>query len=174
MAQQNHSTNNYIIKPLCKETIAAATKLRDSVFECLSKGEIESLDASIKPNFYKKWYRKNKIDSLSYWVSIDKKDSAIVGIVGLYTETDSSADEIWLGWYCVDPKFRGCGIGSRLLSYAIDKAASINKQVIKLYTTDEQQHIDAIKLYERKGFRLIGKRRYKNTKVSKLWYELAI
>ena len=74
----------------------------------------------------------------------------IVGISGLY-QISNFNNELWLGWFGIDKKYRNNGYGERLLKYTIDKAKGMNVAVLRLYT-DYNDNFNAVKLYEKIGF----------------------
>jgi GNAT superfamily N-acetyltransferase len=162
------------MQPLCEKTLAGATILRDSVFGYLSESDAKTLEASIFLDKFADWYKKAGIEQMSYWVSINTNDKSVSGLVGLYTETNSPIDEVWLGWYCVDSEHRGQGVGGKLLSFAIEQAKIMGKTKLRLYTTDSIEYEDAIKLYKKLGFKLYRKYKSRRDGITKLWYSLSI
>jgi len=141
-----------VIKTLDERSLKAATQLRDSVFTHLEKYERETLRASLYADEYAKWHAKTGIMDLAYWVAVDDASEEVVGLVGLYTEEDDDEDMVWLGWFCVDPDYRGQKIGAMLLEFAINQAREQGKKHLYLYTTDDQEYTTARSLYEKKGF----------------------
>lgn len=138
------------IQPLHLFTLNRAIALRDTVFPELGKHEHETLHASLHPSNYQV-HKKLGIIDLDYWTAIDSNSHNISGLVGLYTEHDDP-DAIWLGWYCVDPHYRGYKIGSCLLSFAIDEAKRRGKNSLHLYTTADEDYTTARMQYEKIGF----------------------
>lgn len=154
------------IQPLHATTLSSAIALRDAVFPDLGKHEHETLYASLVPSSYQV-HKKLGIIDLSYWTAIDSESQNISGLIGLYTELDDP-DAIWLGWYCVDHKYRGHKIGSRLLSFAIDEAKKRGKSTLHLYTTADEDYATARMQYEKIGFV-----HYKSVK-NDLYYRLSL
>lgn len=159
---------NIQIQPLDPTTLKSAITLRDSVFPGLNKTEYATLAASLSKN-NSEVYKQLGIVTLNYWMAVDN-NQVILGLVGLYTESDDEANQIWLGWYCVEPSARGRGIGEFLLHYAIDIAKQRGYKELKLYTTMADEYSVARRLYERIGFR--DTTRTKNSKTR--YYTVAI
>ena len=51
---------------------------------------------------------------------VDTKE--IIGLTGLYNRKEYPEDEVWLGWFCIDPKYRGQGRGRMLLEWTLQRA----------------------------------------------------
>lgn len=153
------------IHPLNDSNLPQATTLRDSVFKVLDMYEQGTLRASLYPEKYLV-YKKLGIDRLEYWVALSPVTDDILGLVGLYTQAEDHTDAIWLGWYCVDPQYRGHKIGSKLLEFAITEAKLRNKQYLHLYTTADDEFATARKQYEKIGFK------HYDTRSSELYYKL--
>lgn len=154
------------IQPLYLSTLNSAIVLRDTVFPDLGKHEDKTLHASLNPSNYQV-HQKLGISDLDYWTAIDSNSQNISGLVGLYTEHDD-LDAIWLGWYCVDPRYRGYKIGSRLLTFAIEEAKRRGKNTLHLYTTTDEEYATARMQYEKNGFV-----HYKTVK-NDLYYRLSL
>ena len=141
-----------IIKRLSETSLDEATRLRDNVFTYLDKYEQETLDASLYADRFAVWYDEAGIEQLTYWVATDELMERVAGLVGLYTECGDNDDMIWLGWFCVDPEYRGQKIGEKLLEFAIEQAKEQGKKYLHLYTTDDPEYAVARTLYRKKGF----------------------
>lgn len=144
------------LKPLSHEKLTMANKLRNSVFQYLSKEEKLTLDASLDPSMYVEVYQALSITSLTYWIA--ELDDVMVGLVGLYEEKDDALDTYWLGWYCVDPAYRGQNIGKKLIAFAIHEAKMNAKRYLKLYTTVHDAYGVARMQYEKIGFTCSSKK----------------
>ena len=138
------------IEPLSFDRLEEANTLRNSVFKYLSVAEKKTLDASIDAQHSSIVFKQLALQSLEYWVAI--YENKVVGLIGLYEETSDHEDSIWLGWYCVDEKYRGLTIGKKLISFAIEEAKKKNKYFLKLYTTLHDEYAVARDLYEKLGF----------------------
>lgn len=113
-------------------------------------------DAEQRPDFY--WIdriedaRKEQTDSMLF----AEHEGTIIGMLGAYfhktPETQHSA-HIW-GVY-VNSKFRGKGIGKRLMQAMIDKLTSLpDIQTVRLLVNKEQ--LPAVSLYKHLGFTIVG------------------
>ena len=139
-----------IIKPLSFDRLEESNTLRNRVFKYLSLEEKQTLNASLDSQNYSSILAKLALMSLEYWVAI--YENKVVGLIGLYEETSDHEDSIWLGWYCVDEKYRGLTIGKKLINFAIEEAKKKNKYFLKLYTTLHDEYAVARDLYEKLGF----------------------
>jgi len=146
------------IVPLSEETLEEARRLALSVFT--DKEDRKNIrgwfEASLDPEKYKELHLKAGTKA-KYWVAIDEETNKVIGTTGLYTY-DKEKDIIWFGWYCVDPKYRGKGVGSKLLDFTIKKAKETGRRYLKLYTTDSPEEAKAHKLYDKKGFKTIERK----------------
>lgn len=88
-------------------------------------------------------------DTLNYYVA--RLNGKIVGVTGLY-EYKNKPDECWIGWFGIDPKHRGCGLGKELLSWTLEKARSMGKQTLWLWTSDHPDVSRASVMYSKAGF----------------------
>ncbi|ADR34380.1 GCN5-related N-acetyltransferase [Sulfuricurvum kujiense DSM 16994] len=154
------------IQPLHISTLNSVIALRDAVFPDLGKYEYETLQACLNPVKHQV-HKKLGIVELAYWTAIDPNTDSLSGLIGLYTENDVE-DTVWLGWYCVDPQYRGQKIGSKLLAFAINEARKQNKKYLSLYTTADEEYTTARIQYEKIGFA-----HYKSVKKN-LFYRLAL
>lgn len=155
------------ILPLNESTLHATTVLRDTIFTGLNRVESETLRTSLSPENYH-IRKKLGISELAYWTAIDPLTRNVVGLVGLYTENDDEDDTVWLGWYCVDSRYRGHKIGSKLLELAINEAKAQNKKYLNLYTTTDDDYATAREQYLKVGFE-----HYKSVK-NNLYYQLPL
>ena len=130
----------------------------------LVKSVFKSMDIREKLSF---WFYKNQKNWLikpalklcgytkpmRYWVAVNEHGE-VCGITGLYNESKDDDDTIWLCWFCVDPKYRGQGLGRKLLEFSEEKARSYGKKYLRLYTSDDPSEADAQFLYEGCGFKI--------------------
>lgn len=90
----------------------------------------------------------------------DKKDrmfmaeyeGKIIACVAIVGHSEKNAQ---LRWFLVLPEFRGLGLGKLLYQAALEYCREMNYSRIWLLTTSDQER--AIAMYEKAGFRLIGK-----------------
>ncbi len=114
------------------------------------------------------------VTEANYWVAIDEVSSKVMGMTGLYCYKKDRPQAYWLGWTCVDPKFRGRGIGGKLVDFCIEKARAEGKQFLRLHTSTHPNEETAQILYEKRGFRLIGESRAGRSSFKKLYRELQL
>ncbi len=81
-----------------------------------------------------------------------RSESTVIGMVALlFTVSTAEGEPVcWLEDMIVHPDWRGSGLGSRLLQYAIDYARAHHCARITLLT--DQTNAGAIRFYERQGF----------------------
>lgn len=115
-------------------------------------------------DIYKTSLENNKEDEhwktrriLEYWMAIDTVTNNIVGLTGFYQLTKHTTDEIWLGWYAVDPKVRGNGIGRKILEWTIGEARKRGYVYFRLWTTTDPGEAVAQKLYDSMGLNIYKK-----------------
>jgi len=134
------------IVPLNEKYLSSAEKLIEKVFNT-SKEEKKTLISSLYLQKYKNYLQKHGFRELKYYVLVE--DEKVIGITGLYAY---DKDSYWLGWFCVDKKYRNKGFGKKLLDFAIYKTQI--KNFLYLYTEDCDEFKKARKLYEKFGFEL--------------------
>lgn len=101
-------------------------------------------------------YGRPRYKPLKFWqVFIAIKDGIPLGVTGLYQNSDTPAHIGWLGWFGVRPNFRGHGVGSRMISFTAQYAASLNMTELWVFTDDT--NLMAIDFYEKQGFQMLGK-----------------
>jgi GNAT superfamily N-acetyltransferase len=152
-----------VIKPLSEESLQQASSLALKVFHSNSNDE----------DYPPKWFKislsdkKNEkmdldVTSIKYWVALDS-NKKVHGIVGLYTLSYDEKEAYWLGWYLVDPKSRGKGIGKLLLESIIKKSKKQGKKYLRLYTSNDPNEKRANEIYDKLGFTPI-----KSEKINKI------
>ncbi|WP_245154810.1 helix-turn-helix domain-containing GNAT family N-acetyltransferase [Nocardioides sp. 1609] len=87
------------------------------------------------------------------------------GLQRIADDATATVDEIKRMW--VDPSWRGAGLGSRLLRHLEDVARSRRATAIRLDTNGTLS--EAIAMYERSGYRRIG--RYNDNPYAELFFE---
>ena len=149
------------IEPLSKRTLRQAMELLNRVFPVQTSEERSdfwlpvSLQFSKLPKLVRTSYDKN-VSMLKYWVAVEK--GRVVGTTGIYALRKDRNDACWLSWYCVDPEFRGRGIGEKLLDFSIRQARLRGKKFFRCYTSiNDPNEAAAQKLYEKKGLMVFRK-----------------
>jgi ribosomal protein S18 acetylase RimI-like enzyme len=85
--------------------------------------------------------------NLSKWLS--EKGAEVSEI-----DPEALPDELYINTICVDPDFRGKGIGSHLLAFAEDVARQTNISKVALNVETEKDA--AIRLYKRCGYEIVS------------------
>ncbi len=113
--------------------------------------QFEALVAEIVAKFIRQYDPKRE----RCWIA--EKDGENVGSVFLVKESDTVAR---LRLFLVEPKARGLGVGSRLVSECVRFARQVGYQKITLWT---QSELDAARhIYDKVGFRLVQQERHHN------------
>lgn len=85
--------------------------------------------------------------NLSDWLA--KKGAAITKV-----DSESLNDELYIDTICIDPAFRGKGIGSQLFTYAEEVAQQTGFSKLSLNVEIEKE--SAIRLYKRLGYEIVS------------------
>ena len=142
-------TGEIVIKNLTNENIEESCELLLNTFPDITKKDKNNLASSIetsRSNLYCK-----------YFVLSEKLSNKVIGITGIYEELKDSNDSCWLGWFCIDKEYQGQGYSKKLLDFSIDKALSLGKKQMKIYTYDSSESKKAIGLYKSYGFDVFNK-----------------
>ncbi|MFC3748649.1 GNAT family N-acetyltransferase [Paenibacillus sp. GCM10012306] len=134
--------------------LAQAKELVDRIFGYDDEDENPSqeLEASLSQELLYQ-YRDmvdDQLRSFRYYVAVD--GNQVKGIIGLYELEHDYKSNDWVGWFCVDNRFRGQQIGKKLLFHAINEARIRGKQNLCLYTSTHENEREAQKLYEQNQF----------------------
>lgn len=152
--------SGYPIEPLSQERMQEAVNLTHSVFpeDALSEDRSPALAfaASLEPEKLKDYSNKFGLGSLEYFVLMDKKADKVVGVTGLYTQKEDPKETVWLGWFCMDPSYRGKGLGEATLRWAVREAEKRGYKTIRLWTTTDPNEAVAQNLYEKLGFKIFA------------------
>jgi RimJ/RimL family protein N-acetyltransferase len=84
---------------------------------------------------------------------------AVLGTTGLYQYKRDAQEAVWVGWFCVDPKARGKGIGQKLIEHTICLAVQAGFRRVRLYTSTDPNEEAAQRLYEKNGFKEISRKK---------------
>jgi GNAT superfamily N-acetyltransferase len=163
------------IKKLTKKYLKEASELVDSVFQNEPIIPSVAFEASLNKKKFEELNRisENKILSLEYFVAVNESEK-ILGTTGLYSLEKDKNETYWLGWYCVDPEFRGKGIGSKLLDFTIRKAGERGKKILRLYTSTSPQEKTAQLIYDSRGFEITGIEKDNKSKLETIYRELRL
>ncbi|MEI6040421.1 MAG: GNAT family N-acetyltransferase [Candidatus Berkelbacteria bacterium] len=143
------------VEPLNRGNFDEAIELLNIVFAYDTPHSQQAFLSSIDPEVYKKYKATGEIfgKNLEYFV-VKNNDGKVIGTTGFYNKDDDDSDVTWLGWYCVDPDFRGQGFGQEILDWTIDEARRRGKKYMRLYTSTRPEEKSANLMYEKNGFKL--------------------
>jgi GNAT superfamily N-acetyltransferase len=97
-------------------------------------------------------------DKVAFDVYVDGA-GCVLGTTGLYRYKKDAGEAVWVGWFCVDPKMRGRGIGQALIEHTVERAREGGFERVWLYTSTDPNEEAAQRLYERNGFNEVLRRR---------------
>ncbi len=123
-------------KERIKQNCKIIKKLR---FEEISKDNIKvaaKLQYEIFPNSSAYSVYKSKITGERkdlYIGYIAYMEDIPVGVTGIY-EIPEYSDTVWLSWFGIKKEYRKLGYGKQILDYTIEKAKTLNKKYLRLYT----------------------------------------
>lgn len=147
--------------PLEIKYLAQASHLANAIFPSEKILPSEMFEASLNKEKFKNFIKLEKdIKTLEYFLALDHKEN-VLGTSGLYSLKTDEKDSYWLGWYCVDEKYRGRGVGKLLLDIAINEAKKRGKRFLKLYTSTNPLEAKAQEIYEKNGFYITDQERVK-------------
>lgn len=91
-----------------------------------------------------------------YWVAMDNQ-GRVVGTTGLYETMQDQGKAYWLGWMSVPRAYQGQGIGKKLVDFSVEEAQKDGREYLRLYTSTSRGESAAQMLYERQGFKIMGR-----------------
>jgi RimJ/RimL family protein N-acetyltransferase len=95
---------------------------------------------------------------LDFWqVFLVRSGREIVGVSGLYKQSETPDHVCWLGWFAIRPKFRRQGFGTASIQVIADYARSVGYKELWVYT--DFFHEAAKSFYMKLGFELLGSAR---------------
>lgn len=168
------------IEPLSYKTLNQAINLVNKIFPYqrnhLRENASITLTGSLDRNslLYKFIFDFMKITDVNYWIAVDDSGSKVIGITGLYSYIEDREDAYWLGYTCVDPDFRGQGIGRELVDLAIENSREAGKKFLRLYTSSSPEQSTAQILYEKKGFRITAEEDMEKSNLKTIYRELEL
>ncbi len=93
-------------------------------------------------------------DGRSYFVW--RRETRIVGLVGLHHTIWGPERNVWLAWFAVDPDFQGQGLGLKLLGEIENLAGQMGFGKLLIETYEHPDFDKARRFYERNGFEQVG------------------
>lgn len=97
-------------------------------------------------------------DMVAFDIYVDESN-IVRGTTGLYRYVRDAEEAVWVAWFCVDSKARGQGIGQALIDYTVAKARNAGFDRIRLYTSTDPNESAAQRLYEKNGFKEVGRKK---------------
>ncbi|OHA24537.1 MAG: hypothetical protein A3B11_00040 [Candidatus Taylorbacteria bacterium RIFCSPLOWO2_01_FULL_44_26] len=147
---------NIRFEPLSKERLSEALALIEVTFPEYLQHITEVYKVSLENDKTSKYWNSRRI--LEYWMAIDSSSNKVVALTGFYQLTEHLINEIWLGWYCVDPSARSKGIGRQTLQWTVDQARKKRYEFFRLWTTTDPAEAIAQKLYDSVGLDVYKKK----------------
>jgi len=136
------------VKPLSKENIEEAIQVAHKVFPSDAK-EIDSPErafrASLNPENDRSFFKEHNMKTLRYFVVCSREK--IIGTTGIYTLKTEPREISWLGWFGIDKKYRGKGLGKELLNWTLNKIKEEGGKTVRLYTTTDPNEAKEQKIY---------------------------
>jgi len=164
------------IEEISLNNIQKASQLANNVFnsrEVLPSVAFEASLNDIKFKLFKKElfdeHEINLID-LDYWVAIDGNSNEVLGVIGLYSTEDDHDESSWISWFCIEKRYRGKRIGTKLLEYVIKRSREDMKSYIRLFTSTDPKEAAAQILYNKMGFRIMEERGRKKRGIYEIFY----
>ena len=143
---------NFSIEPLSLDTLEAACALANGIWPDEKELPEVAIRGSLDTEKYAEVFAKHHVIQTNYWVAIQNKK--VLGIIGLYEHDFDANEAAWIGWYCVQEKQRGSGVGSALLAFVTDEAKRRKKKFLRVYTSTSPVERVALEMYQRKGFQI--------------------
>jgi RimJ/RimL family protein N-acetyltransferase len=164
------------IQPLSQQKLSEAQRLVDETFPYCPWLTRRLFFSVSDPQIVYRWVLLIgwQVTSLGNWVALDINTDRVIGTVGIYTYRKDEKEAYWLSWFCVNPNFRGRGIGKELLQFAIHSARQPRKRFLRLYTSTHPSEVNAQHLYEKLGFQITGKELWKGTPYERIYRELEL
>ncbi len=140
---------------ITKKNLKKAIKIAKEIFPY----ESSKLGIFLPEFDYKYVIKKPKLGKFF----IVKFDNKLVRITGYYYNfTKPKVDEIWLGYFGIRKKFRGIGLGKKVLLKTLSLIKKkIKVKVVKLFTTNRKEEKSSHFLYRCLGFKKYAHRKTK-------------
>lgn len=144
---------SFTIAPVSTKTIDNALALLQRIFKTFD--EIEDpyfwFKISLAPEKNAQIIHERGCRDVRYFVVLNSNDK-VIGTTGLYHLNRDPEKTVWLGFYCLEPEYRGKGIGKQVLSWTIEKAQTEGNTIMKLYTSPNEDLTTAQEIYDKFGF----------------------
>lgn len=138
------------IRPLCPKDINKAAEIVGCHNSDLAHMVRRDLNAHFNNTFFPGSYFIGAVRN-------DERDE-LLGLIGLYDDPDPDVEHIcWIVWAFVHPRFHRQGIFKALHNSIIDEALKRGTRKIYLDVGNEEDHADALRVYEKFGYAREGK-----------------
>jgi len=97
-------------------------------------------------------------DKIAFDVYLDDANR-VLGTTGLYRYNKDAVEAVWVAWFCVDSQARGRGVGQALIEHTVACARNAGFNRIRLYTSTDPNEAAAQRLYEKNGFKEVGRKK---------------
>jgi ribosomal protein S18 acetylase RimI-like enzyme len=151
----NRKVQPMVITKLSHEFLAATITLVNKVFayEASTTNLPErALRASLNPEENQALFKDQGVRKVAYYVALDDATEKVLGVIGQYEEDGDPPEIVWVGWFCVDPAYRGHHVGEALLTWNMQNARENGYTTMRLYTSDHPREQAAQGLYQNLGF----------------------
>ena len=105
-------------------------------------------------NGYEEGFLENYLSKSDKFILVSEIDSHIVGYLSCEEHKDETGKYIYLDDFCVDERFRGYGIGTKLLTNAYEYAQNNNYDNLRLHV--EKENHKSINFYNNLDFKPVS------------------
>ena len=133
-----------------KEDIPGAVHL---IGHSMNRDEADWADKSM--HFHFACAENGLNDGRHYFVWRD--DQKILGMAGLHYYDWGPVENVWLGWFALDPALHGKRLGSKLFDDMVSLAEKLGFRKMLIETYASPTFEKARKFYRNKGFKRAGK-----------------
>lgn len=139
-----------MIEPLSIKNIEKTQELLQSIFPyCKSRKYPPEKSVYLSLVNDKNYFEEESIKEEEFFIV--RSGEEIIGTTGLTVYQQDKPFSIWLGWFCVNPVFRGNGFGSQLLTWTLKRVQERRFQNLLVETSDHENEAEAQRLYESLG-----------------------
>jgi len=141
-----------LCEPLTESHLPAALAVAEQCFP-YDIGFRWSLPAAVAPGAARDVLRAARLEQVNQWV-VKADFDAVAATFGLYRPDEDLAQQeglILLNWFCVNPRFRGNGLGRRIWHETVARAEQLGARRLVFYSSNEPEHQAADRLYVAAG-----------------------
>jgi len=140
---------NISLVPMKKDDIPKAV---DLIRRAMNQNEADWANRAM--HFHFGCAEKKLDDGRNYFVW--QNDSIVLGIAGLHHYDWGPKENVWLGWFALDPDLQGKGLGGRLFDEMVSLAKEMGFKKMFIETYMSPTFEKARKFYQNKGFKPAG------------------